>query len=399
MSNSRIAFPIDRWFVNLKIGEKLNDPIHFELTSMVTSFCSDFPKRAQWCETFCFFRCVTFLFGTRRLTDEGECERLLLVILFDDFDRTEIADDEFVRVAREFRSVMERYVVALAVAAETLRRLCLRRAEARLTSFSRDRSPFELRIFDTGEITFAGVPRARWANKLTFGFDPDAFVGEAMIELMVYPARSPVEEAGELKRHPLNELDHAECDLVTCWTSNQNSHVPWLVMSSSARLSWLLSPVRPHWVAYSPRDAWWRSSTLHCVSSITKTSHSPLLVDVLSSRHCSHSVEEWFSFPPVAPCWLTRMISVAIKERWLSSFDWATWGVTNYSRRSSDSDCGCDDDDACADERSTLLSSARRVASVENQVLERAIVVWHCYAHSRRWLWCSISSVWFLNVL
>lgn len=49
--------------------------------------------------------------------------------------------------------------------------------------------------------------------------------------------------------------------------------------------------------------------------------------------------------------------------------------MTNYSRRSSDSDCGCDDDDACADERSTLLSSVRRVASVENQMPEQATVV------------------------
>ena len=68
---------------------------------MDTSFCSDLPNSAQWCETFCFFLCVTFLFGTRSVIDDGECERLLLVMLFDDLDRTEIAEEEFVRAARE----------------------------------------------------------------------------------------------------------------------------------------------------------------------------------------------------------------------------------------------------------------------------------------------------------
>lgn len=53
----------------------------------------------------------------------GECDRFVVVMFVDDLDRIEIAEDEFVRVVRAFLSLIEMYVVALAVAADTLRRL------------------------------------------------------------------------------------------------------------------------------------------------------------------------------------------------------------------------------------------------------------------------------------
>jgi len=69
-----------------------------------------------------------------------------------------IADDEFVRAVREFLPVMDIYVVALAVAADTLRRLCIRREDLFSFSLPIFKSPFELRIFDTGEIIVGDVP-------------------------------------------------------------------------------------------------------------------------------------------------------------------------------------------------------------------------------------------------
>ena len=61
--------------------------------------------------------------GPSNVIEDGECARFVFVIYVDDFDRIGIADDEFVRAAREFLPVIEIYVVALAVAADTLRRL------------------------------------------------------------------------------------------------------------------------------------------------------------------------------------------------------------------------------------------------------------------------------------
>lgn len=60
------------------------------------------------------------------MIDEGECGRLVFDICVEDFDRMEIADEELVRAEREFLPVKEINVVALAVAAETLRRLSIR---------------------------------------------------------------------------------------------------------------------------------------------------------------------------------------------------------------------------------------------------------------------------------
>lgn len=59
------------------------------------------------------------------MIDEGECDRLVFDICVDDFDRMEIAEEEFVRAEREFFPVNEITVVALVVAAETLRRLSI----------------------------------------------------------------------------------------------------------------------------------------------------------------------------------------------------------------------------------------------------------------------------------
>lgn len=50
---------------------------------------------------------------------------MLFGICVEDFDRIEIAEDEFVRAEREFLPVKEINVVALVVAAETLRRLSI----------------------------------------------------------------------------------------------------------------------------------------------------------------------------------------------------------------------------------------------------------------------------------
>lgn len=100
-------------------------------------------------------------------------------ICIEDFDRMEIAEEELVRAEREFLSVMEINVVALAVAADTLRRLCVRRDDL---LFSRSlriiNSPLELRIFDTGDMMVEEVP-----GGLTLA--PKSLVGEVMIELIV----------------------------------------------------------------------------------------------------------------------------------------------------------------------------------------------------------------------
>jgi hypothetical protein len=69
-----------------------------------------------------------------------------------------LADDEFVRAVREFLPVIDTNVVALAVAADTLRRLCTRREDLFSLSLLILNSPFELRIFDTGEIIVDDVP-------------------------------------------------------------------------------------------------------------------------------------------------------------------------------------------------------------------------------------------------
>jgi hypothetical protein len=99
-------------------------------------------------------------------------------ICVEDFDRIEIAEDELVRAVREFLPVMEINVVALAVAADTLRRLCVRRDDLFSGSFRTLKPPLELRIFDTGDIIVEEVPGG-------FPLAPESLVGEVMIELIV----------------------------------------------------------------------------------------------------------------------------------------------------------------------------------------------------------------------
>lgn len=90
----------------------------------------------------------------------------------------EITDEELVRAGREFLPVNEMNVVALAVAAETLRRLFIRLNNLLCISLRRMDSPLELRIFETGEMIVEEVPGG-------LALAPESLVGEVMIEFIV----------------------------------------------------------------------------------------------------------------------------------------------------------------------------------------------------------------------
>lgn len=99
-----------------------------------------------------------------KFINDGECNRLPPANVF---AAACTADDEFVLDEREF--FIDMIVVELAVVAETLRRLCARREDLL--------SPFELRIFETGEMMVVVVEDVTWLLV-------EVRIGEVMMEFI-----------------------------------------------------------------------------------------------------------------------------------------------------------------------------------------------------------------------